>query len=89
MPAGIRYREMYGYNHSEDPIGPEPACTTPDQRAAWHEASAALGSASGPDVRTMPDGRLVLLVRQRPYPQLRTCRVASWSGSVQRCPHGL
>lgn len=33
--------------------------------------------------------RVVLLVRQRPYPQLRACRVASWSGSVQRCPHGL
>jgi hypothetical protein len=27
--------------------------------------------------------RVVLLVRQRPYPQLRACRVASWSGSVQ------
>jgi hypothetical protein len=33
--------------------------------------------------------RVVLLVRQRPYPQLRARRVASWSGSVQRCPHGL
>ena len=55
------YREMYGYTHPDDPIGPEPACTTPDQRAAWHQAFAALGPADGPDVRIMPDGRLWLL----------------------------
>jgi hypothetical protein len=28
------YREMYGYDHPGDPIGPEPARDTPDQRAA-------------------------------------------------------
>ena len=55
------YRETYGYSHSDNPIGPEPACTTPDQRAAWHEAFAALGPADGPDVRAMPDGRLWLI----------------------------
>jgi len=55
------YREMYGYNHSDDPIGPEPSQEAPDQRAAWHEAFAALGPADGPDVRGMPDGRLWLL----------------------------
>ena len=55
------YREMYGYDHPDDPIGPEPARETPDQRAAWHEAFAALGPADGPDVRAMPDGRLWLL----------------------------
>ncbi len=32
------YREMYGYNHPDDPIGPEPSRESPDQRAAWHEA---------------------------------------------------
>ena len=31
----------------------------PDLRAAWHEALAALGPADGPDVRGMPDGRLL------------------------------
>jgi hypothetical protein len=55
------YREMYGYDHPGDPIGPEPSHQAPDQRAAWHQAYAALGSASGPDIRAMPDGRLWLL----------------------------
>ena len=55
------YREMYGYNHPADPIGPEPAPTTPDQRAAWHQASAALSPAGDTGVRAMPDGRLWLL----------------------------
>jgi hypothetical protein len=55
------YRETYGYGHPDDPIGPEPSHHTPDQRAAWHQAFAALGPADGPDVRAMPDGRLWLL----------------------------
>jgi len=55
------YREMYGYQHPSDPIGPEPSYDSPDQRAAWHEAFLALGPADGPDVRTMPDGRLWLV----------------------------
>jgi hypothetical protein len=55
------YREMYGYSHPTDPIGPEPAHDSPDQRAAWHEAFQALGPADGPDVRGMPDGRLWLI----------------------------
>ena len=54
------YREMYGYDHPDDPIGPEPARQAPDQRAAWHEAFAALGPAGQPDVRVMPDGQLWL-----------------------------
>ncbi len=55
------YREMYGYDHPDDPIGPEPVREAPDQRAAWHEAFAALGPAGQPDTRAMPDGRLWLL----------------------------
>ena len=55
------YRETYGYNHPDDPIGPEPAHQTPEQRAAWYEAFLALGPADGPDVRAMPDGRLWLI----------------------------
>jgi len=55
------YREMYGYQHPEDPIGPEPTHDSPDQRAAWHEAFLTLGPADGPDVRGMPDGRLWLI----------------------------
>ena len=55
------YRETFGYDHPEDPIGPEPTGDAPDQRAAWHEAFAALGPVDGPDVRAMHDGRLWLI----------------------------
>ena len=55
------YREMYGYDDPDDPIGPEPTRETPDQRAAWHEAFLALGPAGAPDVRAMRDGRLWLI----------------------------
>ena len=55
------YREMYGYHHPGDPIGPEPSHQAPDQRAAWHQAYLALGPSAGPDVRAMPNGRLWLL----------------------------
>ena len=55
------YRELSGYGHPADPIGPEPLTGTPDLRAAWHEALAALGTVDGPDVRGMPDGRLLHL----------------------------
>jgi hypothetical protein len=55
------YREIYGYDHPDDPIGPEPTQDAPDQRAAWHEAFLALSPADGSDVRTMRDGRLWLI----------------------------
>ena len=55
------YREMYGYDHLDDPIGHEPTRDTPDQRAAWYEAFLALGPAGQPDVRAMRDGRLWLI----------------------------
>jgi len=55
------YRETYGYDHPDDPIGPEPSHQTPDQRATWYQAFAALGPVGGPDVRAMPEGQLWLL----------------------------
>ncbi len=55
------YRETYGYDHPDDPIGPEPTRDAPERRAAWHEAFAVLGPADGPDVRGMPHGRLWLI----------------------------
>ena len=55
------YRETYGFDHPGDPIGPEPSQQAPDQRAAWHEAFAALSPANGPDTRALSDGRLWLL----------------------------
>jgi hypothetical protein len=55
------YRETYGYDHPDNPIGPEPARQAPEQWAAWYEAFVALGPVDAPDVRAMPDGRLWLL----------------------------
>ena len=55
------YREMFGYDHPDDPIGPEPTRDTPDRRAARHEAFLALGPAGQPDVRAIRDGRLWLI----------------------------
>jgi conjugative relaxase-like TrwC/TraI family protein len=82
------WRELSGYHHPADPIGPEPAAAAPDLRAAWHEALAALGPADGPDVRGLPDGRLLHLRDTYPIetawaPQyvgdeLRQVRAAAW-----------
>jgi len=75
------YRELSGYSHPADPIGPEPATGTPDLRAAWHEALAALGPADGPDVRGMPDGRLLHL--RDTYP-IETAWAPPWVGDELR-----
>ena len=53
------YRELYGYDHPEDPIGPEPAAGSPDTRAAWHAARAAIGPSDRTDLRALPDGALL------------------------------
>ena len=54
------YRERYGYAHPADPIGPEPAKTSPEARAAWHAALGALGRVDGIDLRGCTDGDLWL-----------------------------
>jgi conjugative relaxase-like TrwC/TraI family protein len=54
------YRERYGYSHPADPLGPEPAKTSPEARAAWHAALNALGRVDGVDVRGCTDGDLWL-----------------------------
>jgi hypothetical protein len=86
------YRELSGYHNPTEPIGPEPAAAAPDMRAAWHEALAALGPAGGPDVRGMPDGRLLHL--RDTYPtetawapqwvgdELRQVRAAAWNARL-------
>ena len=86
------WRELSGYDHPADPIGPEPAAAAPDARAAWHEALAALGPADGPDVRGMADGRLLHLRDTYPVetawaPQyvgdeLRQVRAAAWDARL-------
>ena len=75
------YRELSGHDHPADPIGPEPATGSPDLRAAWHEALAALGPVDGPDVRGMPDGLLIHL--RDTYP-LETAWAPPWVGDELR-----
>jgi conjugative relaxase-like TrwC/TraI family protein len=75
------YRELSGYNHPADPIGPEPVTAAPDIRAAWHEALAALGPVDGPDVRGMPDGTLLHL--RDTYP-IDTGWAPQWTGDELR-----
>jgi conjugative relaxase-like TrwC/TraI family protein len=75
------YRELSGYQHPTDPIGPEPAATNPDLRAAWHDALAALGPAEGPDVRGLPDG---LLLHQRDTYPIETAWAPPWTGDELR-----
>jgi hypothetical protein len=40
------WRELSGYDHLTEPVGPEPVAAVPDLRAAWHEAFAALAGVS-------------------------------------------
>ena len=75
------WRELSGYGHPADPIGPEPVTAAPDLRAAWHEALAALGPVGGPDVRGMPDGMLQHL--RDTYP-LETAWAPQWVGDELR-----
>jgi hypothetical protein len=75
------WRELSGYAHPADPIGPEPAAAAPDLRAAWHEALAALGPAGGPDVRGLADGTLLHL--RDTYP-IETAGAPQWTGEELR-----
>jgi hypothetical protein len=54
------YRERYGYAHPDDPVGPEPSKASPEARAAWYTALAALGRVDGIDLRGCTDGDLWL-----------------------------
>jgi hypothetical protein len=86
------WRELSGYDHPTEAIGPEPATGTPDVRSVWFEALAALGPADGPNVRGMPDGRLLHLRDTYPVetawaPQyvgdeLRQVRAAAWNAHL-------
>ena len=75
------YRELSGYDHPADPIGPEPASGPPELRAAWHDALAALSPADGPDIHGMPDG---LLLRLRDTYPIETAWAPPWAGDELR-----
>jgi len=79
------YRELYGYDHPTEPIGPEPTAGAPDKRAAWYEAFAALGPVDGPDVRALPDGSLLHM--RDTYP-IETAWAPKWVGDELRQVRG-
>jgi len=54
------YRDMHGWNHPGRAIGPEPATTSPEARAEWRNAQAAMDRFDGIDVRHLTDGQLFL-----------------------------
>jgi hypothetical protein len=51
------YREMWGWSHPREAIGPQPGQHSPDARAAWQAAAEALGYQPG-DLREHSDGKL-------------------------------
>jgi hypothetical protein len=79
------YRELYGYGHPTEAIGPEPTADTPDKRAAWHEAFAALRPIEGPDMRALPDGSLLHM--RDTYP-VETAWAPKWVGDELRQVRG-
>jgi conjugative relaxase-like TrwC/TraI family protein len=86
------WRELSGYDHPTEAIGPEPATGTPDVRSVWFEALAILGPVDGPDVRGMPDGRLLHLRDTYPIEtawapryvgdELRQVRAGAWNAHL-------
>jgi conjugative relaxase-like TrwC/TraI family protein len=52
------YRELYGWDHDTEPIGPEPTGDTPDKRAAWHAAYTAVTRTDEARMSAYPDGTL-------------------------------
>ena len=87
------WRELSGHDDPADPIGSEPIAAAPDARAAWHEALAALGPVDGPDVRGLPNGRLLHLRDTYPIEtawappyvgdELRQVRTAAWHARLE------
>src|SRR5205823_10573239 len=52
------YRELYGWDHPTEPVGPEPSGDSPGKRAAWHAAYGAMTRTEGIDLRDRSDGTL-------------------------------
>ena len=51
------YREMWGYTHPHEPIGPRPGQHSPEARASWQAAAEALGYQPG-SLHEHSDGQL-------------------------------
>lgn len=52
------YRELHGLDDERDPLGPEPAGSSPEQRAACRAGFAALTRTDAVDVRALPEASL-------------------------------
>ncbi len=59
------YREITGWDHPGEAIGPEPSRGNPEAWAHWHAAFAVIARVEGIDVRHLTDGQL--LARRRAY----------------------
>jgi AAA domain/TrwC relaxase len=55
------YRELYGWDHETEPVGPEPAGDSPEKRAAWHAAYGAITRTDAVDLSDRPDGSLLAM----------------------------
>ena len=52
------YRELYGWDHDTEPVGPEPAGDSPEKRAGWHAAWSAITRTDQHDMSRLSDGAL-------------------------------
>jgi conjugative relaxase-like TrwC/TraI family protein len=59
------YREITGWDHPGEAIGPEPPRGNPEAWAQWHAAFSVMARVEGIDVRHLSDGQL--LARRRAY----------------------
>jgi hypothetical protein len=59
------YREITGWDHPGEAIGPEPSRGNPETWAEWHAAFAVMARVEGIDVRHLTDGQL--FARRRAY----------------------
>jgi AAA domain/TrwC relaxase len=88
------YRELYGAGDDADAIGPEPSSDSPDQRAAWHTAHAAITKTDTKNVRALSDTQLwhrrgtyrneTVWAPAHPGRQLRNVRKGAETTSQQR-----
>ena len=53
------YREMWGYTHPYEPIGPKPGQHSAEAAGSWQSAAEALGYTPGSDLREHSDGQLL------------------------------
>lgn len=69
------YREMTGWDHPGQALGPQPGSTSPEFRAEWQNAISVMAKVDGVDVRGMSDG--LLLTRRSAYERETTWAPAS------------